>query len=58
MSSGGQELALAEKANLVYMADYVVHRLTMPDVNGNLLQPDVTRPEEDVGGVDSPVTVP
>lgn len=48
MSSGEQEKALAEKANLAYMADYVVHRLTMPDKNGNLLQPDVTRPEEQV----------
>lgn len=48
MSSGEQERALTEKANTAYMADYVVHRLTMPDRNGNLLQPDVTRPEEQV----------
>eukprot|EP00903_Cladosiphon_okamuranus_P020676 g18985.t1 len=43
-----QEQALAEKANMAYMTDYVVHRLTMPDKNGNLLQPDLTRPEEQV----------
>lgn len=48
MTSGEQEKALAEKASLAYMADYVVHRLTMPDSNGNVLQPDLTRPEEQV----------
>lgn len=48
MTSGEQEKALAEKANMAYMTDYVVHRLTMPDKNGNLLQPDLTRPEEQV----------
>ncbi len=31
-----------------YIGNYVVHRLTMPDDNGNLLQPDVTRPDEEV----------
>lgn len=48
MTSAEQEKVLADKANLAYMADYVVHRLTMPDGNGNLLQPDLTRPEEKV----------
>lgn len=48
MSSGEQERAIAEKAKMAYIANYVVHRLTMPDQNGNLLQPDVTRPEEEV----------
>ncbi|CAM9523503.1 unnamed protein product [Pylaiella littoralis] len=39
---------LREKAHMAYVADYIVHRITMPDGNGNLLQPDVTRPEEEV----------
>lgn len=44
-----EDQALSEKAHMAYMADYIVHRITMPDGNGNLLQPDVTRPEEEVG---------
>ena len=35
---------------MAYIGDYVVHRLTMPDESGNLLQPDVTRPDEQVLG--------
>lgn len=33
---------------MAYIGNYVVHRLTMPDDHGNLLQPDVTRPDEEV----------
>ncbi|CAM9534676.1 unnamed protein product [Ectocarpus sp. 6 AP-2014] len=43
-----EDQALSEKAHMAYIADYIVHRITMPDGNGNLLQPDVTRPEEEV----------
>ncbi|CAM9273121.1 unnamed protein product [Ectocarpus sp. 12 AP-2014] len=43
-----EDQALSEKAHMAYMADYIVHRITMPDGDGNLLQPDVTRPEEEV----------
>ncbi|CAM9359212.1 unnamed protein product, partial [Ectocarpus sp. 8 AP-2014] len=43
-----KDQALSEKAHMAYIADYIVHRITMPDGNGNLLQPDVTRPEEEV----------
>lgn len=35
---------------MTYIADYIVHRITMPDANGYVLQPDVTRPEEEVSG--------
>ena len=27
-----------------YIADYLLHRITMPDQDGNILQPDVTQP--------------
>ncbi|CAM9930851.1 unnamed protein product, partial [Hapterophycus canaliculatus] len=39
---------LLEKAHMTYVSDYIVHRITMPDADGNILQPDVTRPGEEV----------
>ncbi|CAM9731047.1 unnamed protein product [Scytosiphon promiscuus] len=39
---------LPERAHAMYIADYIVHRITMPDADGNVLQPDVTRPDEEV----------
>ena len=40
--------SLSEQAHMGYIADYLLHRITMPDQNGNLLQPDVTQPGVEV----------
>lgn len=48
MSEEEEKTAIAEKAYLAYIADYVLHRISMPDEHGNLLQPDITQPGVEV----------
>lgn len=48
MSEEEEKAATSEKANLAYIADYVLHRISMPDEHGNLLQPDLTQPGVEV----------
>lgn len=32
------------RGRMAYIADYLLHRVSMPDEHGNILQPDVTQP--------------
>lgn len=42
------EKGLQEEAQMAYMADYLLQRISMPDEEGNLLQPDLLQPEVQV----------
>lgn len=48
MSEEDEKTVIEEKAYLDYIADYVLHRISMPDEHGNLLQPDLTQPGVEV----------
>lgn len=39
-----EQRALEEEARMSYMTEYLLHRISMPDENGDLLQPDLLQP--------------